>query len=221
MQESGWTESQRSPNHGPFLAGCRTGPREHPHPCWPPLPVRLLIYPCQPCCSAPGRAHKSAPPALSSPWLFVQAAVYLQPVGPAEPGVRSLFQAPQASLGEGPLGCSPHLAVLRSRPCTLGSRLFRPVLSCPLFSLCGIMASPHLDYPEPYACPSAESCVPLPRVNSLGWSSRRISGSSQASEGPTCPRDPTEGGAAAKPPPLAPASSWRLPWCDHPSLLLI
>lgn len=138
VQESGWTESQRSPNHGPFLAGCRTGPREHPHPCWPPLPVRLLIYPCQPCCSAPGRAHKSAPPALSSPWLFVQAAVYLQPVGPAEPGVRSLFQAPQASLGEGPLGCSPHLAVLRSRPCTLGSRLFRPVLSCPLFSLCGI-----------------------------------------------------------------------------------
>ena len=139
VQESGWTESRRSPNHGPFLAGCRTGPQEQPPPAGPP---------CQPDSSS--IPAKSAPPALSSPWLFVQAAVYLQPVGPAEPGVRSLFQAPQASLGEGPLGCSQHLAVLRSRPCTLGSRLFRPVLSCPLFSLCGIMASPHLDYLEPY-----------------------------------------------------------------------
>ena len=66
-------------------------------------------------------------------------------MGPGPCGKR-----PQASLGEGPPGVQSHLAVLYSRSCTLGSQLFRPVLCCPLFSLCGIMASPHLDYPEPY-----------------------------------------------------------------------
>lgn len=143
VQEAGWTGSWRSPNQGPFLAGCRTGPLEHPPTPRPPLPARLFIYPCQLCFSAPGRAHKSAHPALSSLWLLAQAAVYLQPVGPAEPGVRSLFQAPQASLGEGPpMRCSQCLALLHSRSCPLGSWLFRPVLSHPPFSLCGIVASP-------------------------------------------------------------------------------
>lgn len=148
VQEAGWTGSRRSPHHGPFLVGRRTGPREHP-PASPPCQPDSSSIPASP-------VPRLQAVLINQPLLpfhhpgSVQAAVYLQPFGPAEPGVRSPFQAPQASLGEGPPGVQSHLAVLYSRSCTLGSRLFRPVLCCPLFSLCGIMASPHLDYPEPY-----------------------------------------------------------------------